>query len=72
MINLLTSIVNTIVSLVAFVVHALESLFSLITRIPTFISILVTSIGFAPNVIMPFAMATVSISVVLFIVGRNK
>lgn len=72
MISLLQSIVNTIISLVSFVISAITSLVALLMRIPTFVSILVSSIGFMPTVWMPISLVTISISVILMVVGRQS
>lgn len=72
MLSVLNSILTTIISVVMFVVHSIESLISLLVRIPTLIGIMVTSVGFMPSIIMPIALVTISISVVLFVVGRQS
>ena len=71
MITLLQSIVDTIVSLVGFVIHSVESLINLIMHIPSYVSFLTVSIGYLPSVIMPFCIASVSIYVVFLILNRG-
>lgn len=71
MIQLITSIVNTIVGLVAFVIHSIETFISLITRIPTFIEIFFTSLGFMPSVWLPIATVVITVSIILLIIGRQ-
>lgn len=71
MISLLQSIVDTIVSLVGFLIHSVESLINLIAHIPSYVSFLTVSIGFMPTIIMPFAIASISIYVVFLILGRK-
>lgn len=71
MITLLQSIVDTIVSLVGFVIHTVESLINLIAHIPSYVSFLTVSIGYLPTMIMPFAIASVSIYVVFLILNRG-
>lgn len=72
MIKLLQAIVDTITSVIGFVIHTVESLINLIAHIPTYVSFLTVSIGYLPTIIMPFAIASVSLYVVLLILGRNK
>lgn len=71
MINLLTSIVDYITSIVAFVVHAIDSLLNLLLHIPTYVSFLSVSIGYLPAIVMPFAIASVSIYVIFIILNRG-
>lgn len=70
MLQLLSSFADTIVSLVRLVISTLTSFTNLIANIPQYVSFLTSSIGFLPDIIVPFAIATVSILVVLFIIGR--
>lgn len=70
MLQLLSSFADTIVSLVRLVISTLTSFTNLISNIPQYVSFLTSSIGFLPDIIVPFAIATVSILVVLFIIGR--
>lgn len=72
MISLLQSIVDTITSLVSFVIHTIDSMLNLIAHIPSYVSFLTVSIGYLPTIIMPFAIASISIYVVYLILGRNK
>ena len=72
MIGLLRSIVDTITAVLGFFVHTVTSLINLLAHIPTYVDFLVTSIGFLPAIIMPFAIASVSIYVVFLILGRNS
>lgn len=72
MINLLQSIIDTIRNLVTFIVHFIDSLIKLFTHIPTYISFLTTSINYLPTLIMPFAIASISLYVVFLMLGRNN
>lgn len=71
MFSLLSSIVNTIISLVTFFVHTLQSFIDLIAHLPDYLQFLSNSLNLLPSAIIPFAILSVSIYVVLFIVGRN-
>lgn len=70
MLSLLSSIANTIVSLVQLVISTIDSFVNLLLEFPTYITFLSTSIGFLPDLVVPFALATISIIVVLFMIGR--
>lgn len=70
MLDLLSSIGEIIVSVVTFFVNTLVSLVDLITRLPSFISFISSSVNLLPAVVVPFCLAAVSLTVVLFITGR--
>lgn len=72
MISLLQSIVDTVTSLVQFVIHTFDSLLNLLAHIPTYVSFLTVSIGYLPSMIIPFAIASVSIYVVFLVLNRGK
>ena len=71
MLNLLSQIVNTIIAIVSFFVHSIESFINLLVHLPSYITFLTQSIGFLPAILIPFATASISIYVILMIVGRN-
>lgn len=70
MLNILSQIVNTIIALVSFFIHTIESFINLLLHLPSYITFLTQSIGFLPALLIPFAVASISIYVVLMIVGR--
>lgn len=70
MIDLLTSFINTVSALVNFIISSISSLIQLITLLPTYISYLTVSIGFLPSILIPFAIATISVYVVFLIIDR--
>lgn len=70
MLNLLSNLVNTITAIVSFVIHSFVSLINLLVKIPTYISFIITSINLLPAVIIPFAIASVYICYVLFVLNR--
>lgn len=72
MIKLLQSIVDTITSVISFLIHTIQSLINLFLHIPTYVDFLVTSIGLLPTIIIPFALASVSVYVVFIILNRGK
>lgn len=71
MLSILESLIHTITALINFFIHAIQSLINLFIKIPTYVNFLVTSINVLPIIIIPFAMAAISIYVVLFILGRK-
>lgn len=71
MLSVLRSMLDTLVSIVMFVVHTFTSLFHLISRIPQLLAVVTDSIGFLPNRIMPFATAGITIMIVLFVLNRK-
>ena len=71
MIEFFKSIVDVVTSLLHFAVHTVTSLIALITRIPTYISFLISSISFMPEIVYPFIVASLSVLVVLLIVNRG-
>lgn len=71
MLNLLESIVSVIVTLVTFVIHSIESLIAFFVNIPTYTAFLINSINVLPTVIVPFAIASVSLYIILMVIGRN-
>lgn len=72
MLNVLSSIANTIVSLLKFVIHSFQSILNLLGHIPQFVAVLTTGVGTLPVLILPFALASISLSVVLFVLNRNN
>lgn len=71
MLSILESFMNTVYALINFIIHAIQSLVNLLVKLPTYVNFIITSINVLPIMIIPFAMAAVSIYVVLFILGRN-
>lgn len=72
MIKVLTSIVTLFNTLVTFFINTFKSIFMLISKIPDYTTFLSTAIASLPLVIIPFMAASISVYVVLFILGRNK
>lgn len=72
MIDLLTSIIETIVSLVQFVINAINGLIQLFLLIPQAISFITSSIAMLPPFVVPFIMAGLYIGIVQYIVGKQE
>lgn len=63
---------NTVLSLVSFVIEMVEGLLRLIALIPTAVTALTTSVGYLPSILATFAAATITISVIFIIAGRES
>lgn len=70
MLDLFSSVANTLVSLVGFIANSVTSLIDLLARIPTYIAYLTSAIGFTPTLVQPFLLASISIYVVFLIIDR--
>lgn len=68
--NLLDSIAQFAQALGSFVVSTLQSLFVLLSNIPSYINFLVNTFTIVPAIILPFLLASISIYVVYLILGR--
>lgn len=65
-------IVNTISSLLEFLWSIIKGLIQLISLIPTAVNMLTTSIGVLPSLFIGFATATITVSVIFILVGRES
>lgn len=73
MIDLFKSIVNTITSFVGFVIHTIESFINLLSAIPQFTTYIFNLINnLIPDILKPFIILSIIVSIVLLILGRNK
>lgn len=72
MLDILNQIATTFVSMVQFVINTIESFVNLISKIPQYTAFMVQAIGLLPAIMIPFAIASISIYVVLMILGRNS
>lgn len=71
MISLLKSVVDFLMSIGGIIVHTIESLVNLFLHIPTYVSFLSVSISYLPTIILPFAIASISIYVVFIVINRG-
>ena len=71
MIDLLKSIVDSIIAVADFFWHTIESLFVFITHIPVYLTFIFDSLSVLPAVIVPFAIASIYIYVMYFILARE-
>lgn len=70
MFDVLYSIVDTITILVSFIGSFFKGFIYFLFQIPRFVSFLTSSIGLMPSVLVPFLTVTISVYVILFILGR--
>lgn len=70
MLDILNSVIITITSVITFLVHQIETLLSFLLHIPQYIVFVTTTVGFLPSLILPFAVASITIWVCLFLLGR--
>ena len=68
----LTWIINTIISLWNFLITLIKGLLQLISLIPMSVNMLTDSIGVLPSIFVAFATATITISVIFILVGRES
>lgn len=71
MINLLRGIVDFISSCAQFIINIFTSLLSFVAHIPQFSTFVINALNVLPNIVLPFALASVSISIVLFLINRK-
>lgn len=71
MFDLLRSIVDVITTLITFLWNTITSLLALITNIPTYVGLLISSINIMPAFLIPFMLAFVSLVVVQYLVNRR-
>ena len=71
MIAFLSTIADTIVSVLRFVGHSILSLWNLITHIPQYVTYLSNVILNVPVIFIPFLTATISLYVIFIITNRN-
>ena len=73
MLEVLSSLLSTVSALVKFFIDVISSLILFIGKIPTFTAYLTTLIGYViPSFILPFITVSISIYLVLFLLGRSN
>ena len=70
MVQFFQGIANFFQSLGAFIINILSGLKYLVTVIPKSLTMLTYSLGFMPTVLIAFALALVTVSVVYLVIGR--
>ena len=71
MLNILRSFLDIVINLVNFVINTVTSLINFIVNIPNYVNVLTAAIGYMPSLLIPFAIASVSLYVVLFLIDRR-
>lgn len=71
MIDILRSIVEVITTVITFFIHSIESLVSFFLNVPTYTAFLINSVNLLPSVVIPFAIASISLYVMLLVIGRQ-
>lgn len=71
MINLFSKIAEVIVTFVTLVINTLVSFINLISHMGTYSTFVISTINTLPGVLIPFATASISLYIVLFILGRR-
>lgn len=72
MLAILHSFLNTLQSVVNFVINTFTSLIDFMLHIPIYVTFLYNSInGILPSILLPFITACISLYVVLFIINRR-
>lgn len=71
MIKLLKSILDIIITFVNLVINTFYALINLITSFPEYISFTITSLNLLPQVLLTFALATISITIIYFLTNRK-
>lgn len=71
MIALLSRIAEIIITLVTLIINTLTSFINLLTHMGSYSTFVISTINTLPAVLIPFATASISLYVVLFILGRR-
>lgn len=73
MIKLLQSIVDTIKNIIDFITHTIQSFINLLSAIPRFTVYIFDLVNnLIPDILKPFIILSIVVSIVLLILGRNK
>lgn len=59
-------------SLINFVIHGIESLISLLTNLPEYITTITTAISYLPQIYQGILLATIGVSIIFLITNRGK
>lgn len=70
MLDILNTVLTTITSMVGFITHTITTLLSFIAHIPMYVLFITDVIGFIPAIFIPFAVASISIWVMRFLINR--
>lgn len=71
MLDILSSLLNTITSVITFVINTVVSLVRFFTMIPTYSAFLFQSINVLPSILLPFVTVCIGLYILLFIINRR-
>lgn len=63
---------NVISSVLSLLFSLVQSLFDIFSMLPTIVSMITSSIGFLPDMVMVFAVLSLTVSIMFLVVGRGK
>lgn len=70
--DFLTWLGTMLESLVSLIGNLGKGLLDLLEAVPTVLTFLTSSVGHLPSIVLPFAAAGITISVILLVVGRQN
>jgi len=71
MIELFKSLLQVVTTVITFFIHSIESLIAFFLNIPTYSAFLINSVNLLPSVVIPFAVASISLLIIMLVIGRN-
>lgn len=72
MINLLNNLLNGFKAVGQLLINIVTSLVNFVLNIPTYTTFLHTAITVLPDIVLPFALISITISVTLFVINRQN
>lgn len=72
LIDFFKSLFGTITSVISFLISLVKSLIDFLISLPMFISTLTGSLGVVPSFMLTFVTITITVSVILIIIGREN
>lgn len=71
MLELLNSIVQFIISIRTLIKSVFQGLITIITSIPTYVNFISNSISVLPPFLLPYALLSMTLSVLLFVLNKD-
>lgn len=68
----LNDIIEFLGSIIEFAVSLVSGLFDLLTLIPSTVQMFTGAVNSLPELLIPFAMSSISIAIILLVVGRQN
>lgn len=72
MINLFNNFLNGLAAVGQLLINIVTSLVNFVLNIPTYTTFLHTAITVLPDIVLPFALISITISVTLFVINRQN